>query len=118
MLIDKMEAEFVVLSDPDPSKPIAPIREPNVPSEESKIVLDADHRPAIVMDIAAFDRYHSGHTFEESGRQLEQMWEAVRRFDSAAIQHLPFLLTAQQFAIMVQQGRFDLSYTCVMPEEI
>jgi hypothetical protein len=118
MFIDGMEAEFVVLSDPDPSKPIARPRSPNVPSDESKIILDADRRPAIVMDIAAYDRWCSEYSFEESGRRLEQMWEAVRHFDAAAIQHLPFLLTAQQFAIMVQQGRFNLSYTCVMPEDI
>jgi hypothetical protein len=110
MLIDGMEAEFVVLSDPDPSKPVAQPCSPNVPSEESKIILDEDRRPAVVMDIAAFDRWHSEHTFEERDRQVGQMWEAVRRFDAAASQYLPFLLTAQQFALLIHQRRFNLGY--------
>jgi hypothetical protein len=116
MRINGVEAEYIVLSDPDPAKPISPLCRPNVPSDESKIILDGDLRPAVVMDIAAFERWQSESTFEEQRIQLGNMWEAVRRFDSAAIKHLPFLITAQQFVGLIHEGGFDLDYRCIIPD--
>jgi hypothetical protein len=116
MRINGMGAEYIVLSDPEPTKPVSPLRRPNVPSDESKIILDGDRRPAVVMNIAAFDRWQSEGTFEEQRRQLRNMWEAVRRFDSAAIEHLPFLITAQEFVGLIHEGRFDLDYRCIVPD--
>jgi hypothetical protein len=116
MRINGVEAEYIVLSDPGPAKPISPLRRPNVLSDESKIILDGDRRPAVVMNLDAFERWQSEGTFEEQRLELGNMWEAVRRFDSAAIEHLPFLITAQQFVGLIHEGGFDLDYCCIMPD--
>jgi len=115
MLINGMEAEYVVLSDPEPWMAVSPLQSPNVPSDESKIMLDGDQRPAVVVDVAVYDRWQAQYTFEEQAEQIREMWQAVRRFDAASIQHLPFLITAQQFITLVRQGRFEVGYSVVMP---
>jgi hypothetical protein len=116
MHIDGMQPEYVILTDPEPEKSPIWVRELNVPSELSKIMIDHTHQPAVVMDVAAFELWRSQQTHEEAVAQIKDMWQAVRHFDAAAIQHLPFLLTAETLVIMIREGQFDLKYSFHMPD--